>query len=156
VREQIRFTVPGIAVAKGSKRVVPIRRAGAPKGAPPARHVAIEQPNVVSFELRVEQIAAIAARRQNLVAPWDGPVAVELVFAMARPRSHYGSGRNAERVRDGAPEHPATKPDVDKLARTILDGITGAIITDDARVIRLHAQKTYGWPAETHVAIWRL
>lgn len=39
---------------------------------------------------------------------------------------------------------PGVKPDLDKLCRALLDGMTdGGLITDDARVVGLHAHKRY-------------
>lgn len=79
--------------------------------------------------------------------PIDGPVAVLLEFVMARPKSHYRTGRNAHLLRDSAPVLPAGKPDVDKLARAVLDAISSAgVWNDDCQVTSLHATKTYAWP----------
>lgn len=74
-----------------------------------------------------------------------GPVAATVVFLLARPQDHYRSGRFAGVVKDSAPLHPATRPDVDKLARAVLDALkkSGAI-RDDSLVVSLAAVKTYG------------
>lgn len=60
-----------------------------------------------------------------------GPVSVLLIFVLPRPKS--------------APKRttpPASKrPDLDKLARAILDAITNVVICDDAQVTNLHAFK---------------
>jgi len=75
---------------------------------------------------------AWAARAVHQGAPWDGPLVVTLCFRLPRPQS--------------APKRrvlPDRKPDVDKLARAVLDALTGIVWTDDARVCRLVATKTY-------------
>lgn len=87
-----------------------------------------------------------------------GPVAVRLAFVMARPKSHYRTGRNAHLLRDTAPKLPAGKPDIDKLARAVLDAISSAgVWGDDCQVTSLHATKIYGWggsvPARAGVRI---
>ncbi|MDA8318838.1 MAG: RusA family crossover junction endodeoxyribonuclease [Actinomycetota bacterium] len=75
------------------------------------------------------------------------PVQVTVKFTLPRPQGHYGTGRNATRVRPSAPRWPHRKPDLDKLIRAVLDGITqGGAIADDAQVVRIAAQKTYGTP----------
>ena len=45
------------------------------------------------------------------------------------------------------------KPDIDKICRSFLDGITGVLIEDDCQVIELHAQKHYGGPERVEVQI---
>jgi len=68
----------------------------------------------------------------------DGPIEVHLTFFHPRPGHHYGTGRNAGHLKPSAPRWKATAPDIDKLARAILDALTAArAIHDDARVARL-------------------
>lgn len=68
-----------------------------------------------------------------------GPVRVHLRFVMPRP---------ASTPKRSTP--PATKrPDLDKLARAILDAITGICIADDSLVIDLHARKRLAEIGET-------
>jgi Holliday junction resolvase RusA-like endonuclease len=73
------------------------------------------------------------------------PVGVEIQFSLARPRSHYRTGKSTGHLLTGtAPAHPKGKPDVDKLARAVLDGLKAAgMYADDAQVIDLHAIKSY-------------
>jgi crossover junction endodeoxyribonuclease RusA len=70
----------------------------------------------------------------------EAPITVLLEFVMPRPAS--------------TPKHrtpPAIrKPDVDKLARALLDAITSSgVIADDARVVDLHARKRLAELSET-------
>src|SRR5579884_2129346 len=58
-----------------------------------------------------------------------------------RPRWHYGR----RGLRPSAPLGHAVRPDLDKLARAVLDALVGAgVIRDDAQVAELHATKGYG------------
>jgi crossover junction endodeoxyribonuclease RusA len=76
-----------------------------------------------------------------------GPLAVELTFRLPRPRGHYGTGRNKGRLKASAPAFPAGRPDLDKLTRAVLDGLTaGGVWADDAQVVNLGAWKLYGPP----------
>lgn len=87
--------------------------------------------------------AAVAAAYPGL-EPITGPVVIDLIFRLRRPKSHYRTGRNAHLVRASAPRHPAVKPDLDKLVRSTLDGLVDAgVIADDALVTVLAATKTY-------------
>ena len=62
--------------------------------------------------------------------PLVGPLFVHLDFVMPRPKS--------ARKRD---VYPATRPDVDKLARGALDALTGVMYGDDGQVVSLAASK---------------
>lgn len=76
--------------------------------------------------------------------PPTGPVEVKLVFQMIRPKGHFGTGRNAAILRKEAPGRPHGKPDLDKLARAVLDGLTaGGAWKDDSQVVVLAAEKLY-------------
>lgn len=57
-----------------------------------------------------------------------------MLFYFNRPKSHYGSGKNANTVKASAPLHHVTKPDLDKLERCALDALTGIIWKDDSQV----------------------
>src|SRR5690606_13365191 len=76
-------------------------------------------------------------------ALWAAPVYVQLDFYLSRPKSHYGTGRNAQKIKESAPKWPG-RPDVDKLARAVLDALTGLVIADDSTVVELQASKSYG------------
>jgi len=76
--------------------------------------------------------------------PLGCPVEVNIMFYLKRPASHYRTGRNAHLLRDNAPEWPAGKPDLDKLARAVLDGLTmGGAWKDDSQAVRLDVIKLY-------------
>ena len=92
-------------------------------------------------------LAAIAEHNAGHLVPFvtiDGPVELDIVFTMPRPRAHYRSGRNAHLLREHAPAWPHHKPDLDKLARSTFDALGAAgVFTDDARVVTLNASKVY-------------
>jgi crossover junction endodeoxyribonuclease RusA len=81
-----------------------------------------------------------AAHAAHDGAPLAGPVNVHLVFRAARPKAHW---RVAGRLAITAPRRPTTRPDVDKLARAVLDALTGVVFTDDSQVVELVAIKRY-------------
>jgi crossover junction endodeoxyribonuclease RusA len=92
---------------------------------------------------------AVRAETQRVMGAWtdgglDGAVQVNLTFKLIRPKGHYRTGRNAHLLRDGAPAYPAGKPDIDKLARAVLDGLTaGGAWKDDSQVVVLACEKVY-------------
>ena len=54
----------------------------------------------------------------------DGPVIVTVDFYLPRPKSHYGTGRNAGALKPSAPAEHLTMPDLDKLTRAVGDALT--------------------------------
>lgn len=105
------------------------------------------------------QDVAAAARAAASEQDWQAPrhVVVAAVFRFHRPSGHFGTGRNANRIRAGAPRLHTQKPDLDKLLRATLDALTtSGVIRDDANVHAIHAQKTWCTPGQAsgaHIAI---
>ena len=65
-------------------------------------------------------------QRQVLV-PLAGAVLCRITFRMPRPKGHYGTGRNAGQVRNGAPEcQPASRTLTSWPARSLTDSQTAA------------------------------
>jgi crossover junction endodeoxyribonuclease RusA len=81
---------------------------------------------------------------------------VNIVFYFPRPVSHLGTGRNAGRVKPGAPDWPAVKPDRDKLERAVLDGLSaGGAWWDDCQVCTGTTIKMYADHGEaTGCDVW--
>lgn len=79
----------------------------------------------------------------------DGPafvdvaLAVTLVFRLTRPKGHWSPKGG---LKPSAPARPATKPDIDKLARSTLDALTGLVFDDDSRIVKLSVRKEYAIP----------
>lgn len=71
-------------------------------------------------------------------------VEVSITFLFVRPPS----------VSEKKRPLPSVMPDIDKLARAVLDGLTaGGVVTDDARVVDLHARKRYGTVARAEITV---
>lgn len=77
--------------------------------------------------------------------PVRAAVSVKLEFHMPRPKSHYGTGKYATRLRKSAPSEYScvAKPDLDKLVRAVLDCGTGILWVDDAQVVSISCSKRY-------------
>ena len=66
---------------------------------------------------------------------------VLIEFHVERPSGHYTKKRQL--LKNTAPDHPAVKPDIDKLVRCTLDALSGVAFDDDARIVSLTAHKRY-------------
>lgn len=64
-------------------------------------------------------------------SPHSLPVKITITFTMPRPKT----------VKRAL---PSVAPDLDKLIRAVLDGLTGVAYEDDGQVVQIHAQKLYG------------
>lgn len=75
--------------------------------------------------------------------PIMGGVSVELHFVFKKPKSVTRS-------------LPWVKPDIDKLVRAVLDGLTGVAYEDDCQVVTLSASKHYGENEGVWIGVARL
>jgi hypothetical protein len=78
--------------------------------------------------------------------PLTGALELRATFVFPRPKSHFGTGRNAGKLKPSAPALVTTRPDLDKLVRAIGDALTGVVFSDDAHLAVVHAEKHYGSP----------
>lgn len=90
-----------------------------------------------------DRVAVFAATRTGCQLV-DGPLEVVATFVVERPKGHYGTGRNAGKVRPTAPAWPTSKPDATKLWRAAEDALTGVVWHDDAQIVRQRIEKRYG------------
>jgi Holliday junction resolvase RusA-like endonuclease len=98
-----------------------------------------------------------------LRAEWEGdvaldqPVAVRVTFQFARPKSHYGTGRNSGVLKGSAPLWHTSAPDGDKLCRLVGDALVVAgVLADDALIALWRAEKVWGDHSSTKVEVHAL
>jgi Holliday junction resolvase RusA-like endonuclease len=104
-----------------------------------------------------QRVAVFASQAMAGHPPLDGPLEMKMVFWMTRPKSHYGTGRNAAKLKPWAAEAwPISKPDTTKLIRAAEDAMTGIVWCDDAQVVIQAAEKRYGTEAGLVVMVERV
>ena len=81
---------------------------------------------------------------------FTGPVYVGITFLFPRLKSHLNTKGI---IKPNAPFHKISKPDIDKLVRSTLDGCTGILFKDDSQVASLMATKQYANEGELTGAI---
>lgn len=127
-REVCAFTYYGEAIAKGRPRVTTV--GGSARAYTPNRTGA--------FESKLRAIAAVTMARAGEAASADA-CRVEMAFERKPPKSW--SKKKVLAMRGG----PITvKPDLDNLAKAILDALNGIAYEDDRQVSDLHVSRRWG------------
>jgi len=134
--DSIRFEVPGKASPSGSKKAFVHNRTGKVIVMDTAKNKDLWQ-NMVS----------LVARKAVSEQSWpkqSQAVSLCVVFRFRRPKSHFGSGKNLNVMKDTSPPCHTQKPDLTKLVRCLEDALTGIAWNDDCQVIETNACKEWG------------
>ena len=89
-------------------------------------------------------LVSTAVQTHRPEKPYSDSVCVSLKFVFTRPKSVSVKKR----------PHHTVKPDLDKLIRSVMDGLSGIIYTDDAVVTGIIAMKDYGDAPGVQIDIW--
>lgn len=138
----VTFEVPGHCKPAGSKRFVTNKYTG--RG-----YVIDANPKAADWK---SDVAAVAK------ASFKGPLltvalCASFEFFVPRPDCHYGSGKNVLKLKAGAPQWPAKKPDVLKLARGIEDALSGIIYRDDCQIVKEILTKDWAATKEAFIGV---
>jgi len=85
-----------------------------------------------------------------------GPVYVEIGFYFRRPKGHFGTGRNAGKLKTSAPPYHIVKPDSDNLVKFAFDCLNNVAWVDDAQIVQHIAEKVYDGEPRTEIFIKEL
>jgi Holliday junction resolvase RusA-like endonuclease len=155
--ESLTFTVIGEPKPGGSKTAQPVYKAGKPlmKNGRPVISTRPDNPGTKPWMNSVAETAVHEwGPREHCMI--DGPVFLKLDFYFSRPDSHYGTGRNAGKLKPSAPLWPARGGyDTDKLVRAVKDALEGIVYTVDRRVVKVDAERKYGAPARCTIKVSR-
>lgn len=135
----LEFFVEGKPQTAGSKSAIPGKGPG-------GRPLIVESGDRAAKRFWREDVRAGARRALEGVEGWDmaGPFFVSFTFCRLRPKSHYGSGRNADLVKSSAPEFPVSRPDLLKQSRAVEDALTSVVWHDDAAIVDERLRKVFG------------
>jgi len=93
------------------------------------------------------------------IEPMLGALRVDMEFVSSRAKSHYGTGRNAAKLKTSAPKFHVKKNDLDNNYKFYLDAMNQYIYVDDAQVVCGYIEKRYadhGESARTIIIITEL
>ncbi|HEY8355029.1 MAG TPA: RusA family crossover junction endodeoxyribonuclease [Methylophilaceae bacterium] len=133
----ILFCIPGEARGKGRPRFA--RRGNFVKTYTDAK--------TASFENLVAYAGNLAMQGRP---PLAGAVAMQIKLRIIPPASWSKKKREAA-LAGGL--HPTSKPDLDNVAKAILDALNGICFIDDKQVISLSVSKSYAEAADAMVSI---
>lgn len=119
----INFFVDGLPVPQGSMKVIN-GRVIHNKGS----------------ELAAWRSAIALTARQHGARPTTDPMEIHIKFCMPKPRT-------VKRL------YPSVAPDLDKLIRAVLDGLTAIAYVDDGQVVSIVAQKGYSDRIGAHISL---
>ena len=126
---RVSFVVYSRAAPQGSKRHV-------------GNGVMIESSKRVKpFRADVRKAAESAALPPDW--PMAAPMRVGMRFHFARPKSHFKG--NGVALSKSAPEEATSHGlgDLEKLARSVNDALSGVLFNDDRQVVEMHLAKAY-------------
>jgi Holliday junction resolvase RusA-like endonuclease len=136
--DTMRIIIPGSPIAKARPRFV--RRNKIKVGA-------------YSSQETAEGLFLLDARKQ-VNRCLEGPLRVTCKFFMPRPKSHYGTGGNAGKLKASAPVYPLGKRnDIDNLVKFVFDCLNGLAWKDDSQVITSASSKVYHDSPQTEIFI---
>lgn len=93
-----------------------------------------------------EQVAWLAHRARGPAKPWGGPVLVEIDAVHVIPKSWTKAEREA-----AGHAAPVRAPDLDNVAKAVLDACNGVLWDDDRQVASLLVRRVWGERNEVRV-----
>lgn len=143
------------------KEVFTVFVSGHPKGQPRPRGFKTPSGQVRVYDPKTAEgwkgQIAMALKPLIPLEPIQDPVRVDITFFMPRPKIHYGTGRNAKKLKPSAPSWFDKKPDRDNLDKVVLDVLTDLqIINDDALVCDGRIVKKYHFSPGCRITVFYL
>ena len=86
--------------------------------------------------------------------PTECAMFVDMNLYFARPKSHYGTGKNSSILKNSAPEFHVKTPDTDNLVKFIFDALNDIFWKDDAMIMGHKVKKHYASKPRVEVSIY--
>lgn len=85
--------------------------------------------------------------------PFAVPLAIAIRFYFTRPKSHFKTGKNSHVMKDTAPLWHTSKPDVDNMAKFLMDSLNKIYWKDDSYIADCWITKQYDDKPRTEIDI---
>lgn len=115
----VQFTIPGEPIPQPRHRAVSF--GGKARMYLPTKHPV--QP--------FKEAVALMARQAHPGEPLEGPLSCRLVFTLPRPKTRTRKTKPNPRY------YSTSRPDVDNLAKAVLDALNGLLFRDDSQIATL-------------------
>lgn len=102
---------------------------------------------------RLVKLTAKSYMNRNRLSIAEYPIAVHLTFVYAPPKSY--TKKKLKAIQDGLLMYQK-KPDLDNLAKGVLDALNNTIYKDDSQIVELSVRKQYGDTDHVLVVIEKL
>lgn len=139
------FFVHGTPVPQGSLSSFVSKTTGAV--------ISPQKKKLIAWRTEIAKVAYSTMLRSGIrIIQKDTPVFVSMNFVLQRPKSHYKM--------KSIPDWPTARPDIDKLARAVLDAISGTVkgfggvMVDDSMVVKLGASKRYTFSIDEYSGVY--
>lgn len=138
----ISFWVPGTPAPQGSKKYMG-RKGGKGIMLESSKRTAPWRSDV--RDAGEKALAQCMEAGEDLRELWSAPLHASCVFLFTRPKSHFGTGKNSDKLKMDAPVYPMAKNlgDIEKLARAVFDALTGILYEDDKQVASANLAKMF-------------
>ena len=97
-----------------------------------------------------DQVKKASQDSMGNVEPLETPISVYLYFRLPIPQSY--SKKAVEACLSGSQRH-VKRPDLDNLAKSVLDGMNGIVFKDDSQITSLHCTKVYSNVAGVNILV---
>lgn len=127
----VEFIIPGDPRGKARPRVVRTRD---------GRSMAFTPDKTIAYEELIRQRFRQQWEREDLPFPDKTPVCVKITAGFGIPKS---TSKKARLAMLAGQIGPTKKPDMDNIAKIVLDALNGFAWHDDVQVLDLHISKFY-------------
>jgi Holliday junction resolvase RusA-like endonuclease len=134
-----KFTVPGKPIGKARPRFTNAGRTFTPKET-----------------VLAEQAIRIGWQDAGATRLPDGPVCLEILLGVSRPRGHYKRDGTLTAEGQRTPFPYRQKPDLDNAVKLIMDALNGVAYTDDVQVVDVLVRRLWASEPYTEVQAWTM
>jgi len=115
-----------------------------------ARHRSTRAGRMYNPQSKEEAAAIWFIQQQKPVnfEPFTCPLAVTVNAVFTRPKAHYGTGRNAGKLKPSAPKECVNPKDCDNILKFYTDAMNKIIYDDDRQCVSMTATKRWAVGAE--------